>query len=175
MVKLRKGVAYRFLERPNTRKSKYRIKNYVRATPSCLISKYDMGDLNYSRKFEYRLVLKPKVSLQIRHNALESARKSSNGWLEKNAAKNFRFKLRVYPHHILRENPMASGAGADRMSMGMAQSFGKPIGLAAQVKKGQVIFELFVDKPNLEVAKTALKRCQNKFPCTCTIEVLKNV
>ena len=173
MAKLRKGVSYRFLERPNTRKSKYRIKNFVRATPSLVISKFDMGDLDLKKKFEYCLVLKPKVSLQIRQNALESARKSSNGLLEKEAGKNFRFKLRLYPHHILRENPMASGAGADRMSMGMAQSFGKPIGRSAQVMAGQAIFELWVDKPNLDLAKKALKRCQNKLPCTCTIEVAK--
>ena len=44
------------------------------------------------------------------------------------------FQLRIYPHHILRENPLAAGAGADRMSTGMKCAFGKPISVAARVK-----------------------------------------
>ncbi|MBR9703247.1 50S ribosomal protein L16, partial [Candidatus Woesearchaeota archaeon] len=73
------------------------------------------------------------------------------------------------PHHILRENPLASGAGADRMSTGMKMSFGKPIGLAAQVRKGKKIIEISVDPQNVATAKLALKRAASKFPCACRI------
>src|SRR5512141_458530 len=126
MAKLRKACAYRRVERPYTRKSKYRAKSYVRANPHNLIVKYEMGDT--SRQFPLKVQLQSKEAIQLRHNALEAARKSSNRLLEeKLGKKGFRFTLKVFPHHVLRENPLASGAGADRMSTGMAAAFGKPI------------------------------------------------
>ncbi|MBN2459806.1 50S ribosomal protein L16 [Candidatus Woesearchaeota archaeon] len=173
MAKLRKGVSYRNLERPYTRRSKYQKKNYVGASPHNLIVRYDMGELK--RKFEYKLEVKSLDDLQIRHNALEAARKSSNRVLEKKTGKvGFRMKLRLFPHHILRENPLASGAGADRMSTGMAHSFGKPIGIAAQIRKGQVLFEIHVDKANIPVAKEAARRIKSKIPCRCQLVITKN-
>jgi len=173
MAKLRKGVSYRSWKRPYTRKSKYRKKNFVRASPHNLIVRYDMGDLQ--KKFEYKLEIKSKSALQIRHNALEAARKSGNRVLEKKTGKvGFMLKLRVYPHHILRENPLASGAGADRMSTGMAHPFGKPIGLAAQIHKNQTIFDIHVDKNNLPAAKEAAKRIQSKIPCPCQFVITKS-
>jgi large subunit ribosomal protein L10e len=80
----------------------------------------------------------------------------------------------AYPHHILRENPLAAGAGADRFSTGMAHSFGKPISVAAQFKKGQPVFRLAINKEKLEVGRSALKRAQYKLPCDCLIEVFEN-
>lgn len=168
MAKLRKAVSYRKVERPYTRKSKYRKKNFVRATPQNLIVKYDMGELK--KKFKYKIYVNSKDKIQIRHNAIEAARKSSNRLLEKTTGKvGYKLKIRIYPHHILRENPVATGAGADRMSTGMKKSFGKPIGLAAQVRKDQTIFEVHVDKANLETGKTAAKRIAAKLPCKCQI------
>ncbi len=168
MAKLRKGCAYRRLERPYTRHSKFRAKSYVRAKPNIVIVKFDMGDP--SKTFENKLILKSKDFLQIRHNALEAARQTSNRCLEKNCGKgNYHLKIKVYPHHILRENPLASGAGADRMSTGMKKSFGKIIGMAAQIKKGKTIMEVRVDKANIATAKLALKRASQKFACSCTI------
>jgi len=170
MAKLRKGVAYRKLERPYTRKSKYRMKNFVKASPHNLISRYETGDVK--KKFESRVLVVSSQGVQIRHNALEAARKSSNRVLENKTGKvGYKLKLRVFPHHILRENPLASGAGADRMSTGMAHSFGKPIGIAAQVHPGKAIFEILVDKVNIPAAKIAAKRIMAKVPCKCTIVV----
>jgi large subunit ribosomal protein L10e len=80
----------------------------------------------------------------------------------------------IYPHHILRENPLASGAGADRFSTGMQKAFGKPTGLAARVKAGQTLMRLSVNKSNLKDARMGLKRAQYKFPCGCSIVVNKN-
>ena len=173
MAKLRKGVTYRKLERPYTRKSKYRKKNSVKASPHNVISRYETGDV--TKKFDSRILVIASQPVQIRHNALEAARKSSNRVLESKTGKvGYKLKLRVFPHHILRENPLASGAGADRMSTGMAHSFGKPIGLAAQVYPGKPIFEISVDKANIEVAKEAAKRIAAKVPCACTVVVEAN-
>jgi len=168
MARLRKGCAYRNLERPYTRKSKYKKLSYVRATPSSKVVRYESG--NSSKEFVEAAFLSSKDSLQIRHNAIESARLSANRYLERNLGKQgYCLKIRIYPHHILRENPLASGAGADRMSTGMKKSFGKSIGIAAQVKRGQILLQASVDEANLEVARTALKRASYKLPCSCTV------
>ncbi len=173
MAHLRKGVAYRKIERPFTRKSKYRKKNFVKASPHNLVSRYETGDTK--KKFEKRVLVCADTGVQIRHNALEAARKSSNRVLEMGTGKvGYKLKLRVFPHHILRENPLASGAGADRMSTGMAHSFGKPIGIAAQVHPGKAIFEILVDSANVPVAKTAARRIMSKVPCTCSVIVEDN-
>src|SRR5204863_395883 len=98
-------------------------------------------------------------------NAIESARQSANRVLETALGKNGYFlRTKIYPHHILRENPLASGAGADRMSTGMAHNYGKPIGVAAQVKPGQSIFEVHTNKQHIDLAKKALKRASYKLP-----------
>jgi large subunit ribosomal protein L10e len=164
MAKIRKASAYRKLERPYTRRSKYKAKSYVRGSPHNKVVKYNMGDLK--KKFPHTLHLVSKADVQLRHNALESARLSCLRLLEKELGKKgFSFQLRVYPHHILRENPLASGAGADRMSTGMKCSFGKPIGVAAQVKKGKKIFTVSVDKEHIDLARRALRRSGYKFSC----------
>jgi len=167
MAKLRKGVAYRKLERPYTRKSKYRKQNFVRANPHNLIVKYEMGS---PRKYPVVLHLIVDEDVQLRHNAVEAGRKSANKLLETKLQRNFFLKFRLFPHHVLRENPLASGAGADRMSTGMKMSFGKPIGVAAQCKKGKVIAELHLEEKDLATGVLALKRMQYKIPVHCLIE-----
>ncbi len=171
MAKLIRAVAWRKLERPYTRKSKYRALNFVRATPNSKIVKYEMGDPN--AYFEKTLYLKSKEDIQIRHNALESGRLTCLRLLEKRLGKKgFFFKIRPYPHHVLRNNPLASGAGADRMSTGMKMSFGKPVGIAARIKKGQIIYEVRVPNDQLQTALLGLNRSRTKFPCGATIEVV---
>ncbi|MBI4440871.1 50S ribosomal protein L16 [Candidatus Woesearchaeota archaeon] len=176
MAKIRKAVAYRKLERPYTRISKFREKNYVRVRPHSVISRFDNGETKKD-VYLYPLVvdLISKKALQIRHNAIESARQTSNRLLEKEIGKTgWHLKIRVYPHHVLRENPLASGAGADRMSTGMQASFGKPISSAAQVHEGQPVMTLGITKDKFEVAKKALRRAASKLPCTCQIVVARS-
>ncbi|MFW5852938.1 MAG: 50S ribosomal protein L16 [Nanoarchaeota archaeon] len=174
MAKLRKFAAYRRREsRPYTRKSKYREKSYIRASPTCKVIRFDMGNLRAD--FPYTLHLSVNSELQIRHNSLEAARLTANRHLEKNLGKQgFYLKLRTYPHHFLRENPLASGAGADRMSTGMKCAFGKIVGLAAQLDKGQRIFSVSVNKAGIPAAKMALAKSAKKLPCGCTVVFEEN-
>lgn len=163
MAKLRKFVAYRRLERPYTRRSKYRKFSFVRANPNNKITRFDMGDT--SKKFNSRVDLVSRTDLQLRHNSIESARQTTIKLLEKTIGKSeFFFKIRIYPHHVLRENALASGAGADRLSTGMGHAFGKPIGIAARVFENQKVFSVSVDKKNIKVAKDALDRARKKLP-----------
>ncbi len=173
MAKLRKFCSYRNIKRPYTRISKYKKKAYIRMTPNPKVVRFATG--NSVKKFEYTLKLNSKAELNIRDNALESARQVSNRLLETTLGPSFyKLNLRVYPFHVMRENALASGAGADRFSTGMAHSFGQPIGIAARVKKGQTIFQVDTDQKNLDLAKEALIRAATKLPCSCTIDILKN-
>jgi len=166
MARLRKFVAYRRLERPYTRKSKYRTKNFVRAFPHNVIVRYVMGNVNGA--FKHRYVIRAKTNLQVRSNSLESSRQVAVKYLESNLGKTgFMFRLHKFPHHILRENALASGAGADRLSTGMKQSFGKPIGIAAQVHEGDILFEVRSD--NEAAAKKALHLIKCKLPNSWSI------
>jgi len=168
MAKLRKNAAYQKLERPYTRISKYTKKNYVRGGfPHMKIIKFDMGDPN--KKYDSVVKLNICKSMHVRHNALESARLTSNRYLEKSLGKNFHLRIKVYPFHVLRENPLASGAGADRMSTGMKKSFGKSIGCAARMKEGQTVIELRIDKEHIKIGKEALSRSAKKLPCSCKV------
>jgi large subunit ribosomal protein L10e len=172
MAKLRKFASYRNLKRPYTRTSKFKTKAYIRMTPTVKVVRFDTGAPG--RSFQCTLSLMSKSDLQIRDNALESARQTSNKLLETYLGLNgFHLKVKVYPYHVMREHALASGAGADRFSSGMAHSFGKPIGVAARIKKGQTLFQVRVDRQNLNVAKQALERASKKLPCSCTIQLLK--
>jgi len=168
MAKMRKFRAYRKLEVPYTRKSKFKKKSYVKVSPNIKVVRFDMG--NVKGKFDTQLDLVAKDSIQIRQEAIESARTSSNKILEEKVGKdNYYYKLLIYPHHVLRENPLAAGAGADRMSTGMQASFGKAIGVAAQIYRGKVVITLKLDKQHLLTAKLAMKRAAYKLPGSYSI------
>jgi len=76
----------------------------------------------------------------------------------------------VFPHHVMRENAMATGAGADRFQTGMRLSFGKPIGTAARVRAGQRILEVRVPPGKDFVVKRAFKIASSKLPVPTKIE-----
>jgi large subunit ribosomal protein L10e len=81
----------------------------------------------------------------------------------------YHLKIRVYPHHIVRENPMATGAGADRVQDGMRKAFGKPVSSVALVKANQKVLTIRTNKKNFIDAKDALRRAAMKFPVSCRI------
>ena len=85
----------------------------------------------------------------------------------------YHLKIRVYPHHIVRENPMATGAGADRVQDGMRKAFGKPVSSVAIAKANQKVLTIDTNKRNFKDAKEALRRAAMKFPVPCRIVVEK--
>lgn len=173
MAKLRRARVYRPIDRPYTRISKFKKKAFVRMSPPRKVTRYDMGEPN--KHFSHMLELVPKDTLQIRQEAIESARQTSIRLLERRLAKNaFHFKIRKYPYHILREKSLAMGAGADRVSTGMQKPFGKPVGVAVQLKAGDRFFTVEVDEASIETARAALKRASKKMPCSFSIKVAQN-
>ncbi|MBS3135232.1 50S ribosomal protein L16 [Candidatus Woesearchaeota archaeon] len=172
MATLRKGRCYSKITGAYTRRSKVKSKSYVKAIPQNKIVRYDMGNLKGS--FNHTINLISTDNIQIRHNALESARLVIFRRLQKLGNNNFYFKLKAYPHQILRENKMLSGARADRLQTGMSHAFGKPVGLAAQLKSGNVILKVDVNKENIKAATEAIKLAIPRLPGKCTVEIKKN-
>ena len=171
---LRKAGAYTHrYARPYTRKSKKKGKNYIRMFPPSKIVKMDMGDISgYNRgKYPITLRLVSKENVQIRDTALEASRQIVVKQLETNLPGQFCAHLKKHPHHVLREHAMLTGAGADRMSKGMSQSYGVSKGRAAMVKRGADIFTISVlnnDKAK-RVARNTLLMIKPKLPNTCRI------
>jgi large subunit ribosomal protein L10e len=167
---LRSARCYRKIERPNTRISisKPR-KGYVKGVPPSKIHRFDAGVRK--PEFTVTMYLVGKNAVQIRSNALEAARIAATKQLEKHlGVDGFFMKVLIFPHHVLRENPLATGAGADRFQTGMRQAFGRPIGTAAQIKTNQRILEARVAPGNEAVCVKALKVASSKVPTPCYIE-----
>ena len=147
-------------------------RKYMGGVPGSKITIFDMG--NSSVEFPVSLSLVATEACQIRHNALEAARIFANRYLVKGVGrKNFHLKIRLYPHHVLRENKLATGAGADRVSSGMRHAFGRAVGTAARVKRGQKMLTVAVEGDNVDQAKEALRRASYKLPTPCKIVIDK--
>ncbi len=147
----------------------YTRKEYMGGIPASRIVQFDQGDP--SGDYDLSMSLVAKEACQIRHIALESARISANRYIQKRAGKAYHLKIRVYPHQVLRENKVAVGAGADRISDGMRASFGTPVGTAARVKAGQRLFTIRTTQANAAHAKEALRKAGIKLPTPCRIVV----
>jgi len=167
---LRPNVCYRGKHRPYTRTSKsVQRKDYITGIPGSKISQFEMG--KKGGDFDTRVEIIAQHSGTIRHNTLEAMRIVASRHLQKLGTFNFFFKIPNYPHHILRENPMATGAGADRFSQGMRASFGKPIGRATQVKSDDVIVYVHTSHKYGESVKQCLKKACYKLGLKTRVEV----
>lgn len=141
--------------------------------PTSRITQFVLG--NKKADFPVRLSLVANEKCQIRHNALESARITVNRAMEKEVSPaNYRVRILVYPHVVLRENKQATGAGADRVSQGMRSAFGKNVGTAALVKPEQVIITVETTEQNIAQAKNALRKAGMKVPTPCKVNLDSN-
>jgi len=154
---------YRYIRgQPSTRKE------YMGGIPASRITQFVMG--NKKADFPIKLSLTANERCQVRHNALESARITANRVLEKKlGVSNYRLRIRIYPHNVLRENKQATGAGADRVSQGMRAAYGKIVSIAAHVKPDQIIMTVETTEQNIDQAKDALRKAGMKIPSPCKI------
>lgn len=171
---LRPGRAVRRKKRPWTRISiRKPKKSYVVGVPHPRIHVFEMG--NKTKDFDTTMYLTINGELQLRENALESARIVANKHLDKTiGTENYFMKLLVYPHQVLREHTLATGAGADRFSMGMRKAFGRPKGRAVMTQKGMKIFMVRLNKNHVRHGRKALHRAVTKLPSTSKIIVEGN-
>lgn len=171
---LRRASAYsKKRVRPYTRKSSKKKKAFIKAVPQNKIVKYSMGSTQDNSQGKHKFVLKliAEEKVQIRDNSLESCRLLINKILDKQIPGSYYFMVKVFPHHILRENKAAGGmAGADRLSHGMKHSFGVTIGRAAIVPAGKELFYVScLDEKAARVAREALTKVKSKLPCRSRI------
>ena len=148
----------------------YTREEYIHGAPQPRITKFTMG--RYSEDYDVEVHLKAKQRVLIRDRALESLRVNVNRQLQKRVGgNNYYFIIQVYPHHVLRENKMMTGAGADRLQEGMRRAFGKPVGRAAKLEPGQTVLRVLTYKNYIDVIKNILSSVKSKVPRGGYIEV----
>ena len=174
---LRKASAYsKRYARPYTRKSKKRTKSYIKTVPNSKIVKFKMGDLKgfTEDKYPIQIHVISKENCQIRDNSIEAVRQFLNRFLQIKVGKEFYLEVKIYPHHILRENKMLTGAGADRMQTGMSRSFGKTIGRAALVKPDQVLYIVGIKNTKAEIeARKLIRSIKARLSCKIGTKTIK--
>lgn len=176
---LRKASSYsKKHNRPYTRKSSVKSKSYIKTIPPQKIVRFKMGNIrDYEEgKLKHIVKLISRENILIRDNALESSRQFIHKILDEKLTGQYYFGVDVFPHHILRENRMLTGAGADRMQTGMSQSFGTTAGRAAMVKEGQTIFLVAVfNEKSKKIIIESFGKIKAKLPCHTSIvlETLK--
>ncbi|MFC7156026.1 50S ribosomal protein L16 [Halomarina halobia] len=159
---------YRDIDKPP-----YTRREYITGIPGSKVAQYKMGDIDADPDdYPVQISLVVDEAVQIRHGSLEASRLSANRHLIKELGeKNYKMILRKFPHQVLRENKQATGAGADRVSDGMRQSFGKIVGTAARIDRGDRVFTIWCQPEQAPVAKDALRRAYNKVSPPCRIVV----
>jgi len=148
----------------------YTRKEFAPGAPNSKVARFTTGKASDDYDFIIRLVSEGRV--QIRSNAIESARVAANKKLAVLGEENYFLLVKTYPHLILRENKLIATAGADRLQEGMRKAFGKPIGRAARVDIGQTILELGVKAENLAKGKEAMEAASSKLPMKTHVDVV---
>ncbi len=160
---------YRDIDKPA-----YTRREYITGIPGSKIAQHKMGDRDVDTDdYPVQISLVVEETVQLRHGSLESARLSANRHLIKELGEgNYTMILRKFPHQVLRENKQATGAGADRVSDGMRQSFGKIVGTAARIQAGEQLFTAWCEVDQAEEIKEAFRRAYNKItpPCRVVVE-----
>ena len=159
---------YRDIDKPA-----YTRREYITGIPGSKIAQYKMGNREAEGDdYPIQISLVVEESVQIRHGSLEAARLSANRHLIQELGEgNYKMILRKFPHQVLRENKQATGAGADRVSDGMRQSFGKIVGTAARMQSGERLFTAWCEPEQAEALKEAYRRAYNKITPPCRINV----
>jgi large subunit ribosomal protein L10e len=154
-------------------KPAYTRREYITGIPGSKIAQHKMGDHGADPDdYPIQISLVVDEECQIRHGSLEASRLSANRYMIKNAGEGtYKMILRKFPHHVIRENKQATGAGADRVSDGMRQAFGKIVGTAARIQKGERLFTVWCDVEDADFAKEAFRRAYNKISPPCRIVV----
>lgn len=170
---LRKAMAYsKKPGRPFTRVSRNKGKSYIKTVPPSKIVKFHQGTIKDYRAGKHPFVarLQSLQKVNIRDNALEACRMYLTKIMEEQALGQYYMAIKVYPHHLLRENKLSAGAGADRLSTGMSHSYGVIVGRAARVAPGQDVFFIScANEKSARIARAALVDIKSKLPCAAQV------
>jgi len=124
---------------------------------------------------QYILLAALKYLLNGQYKVRAIANISLIRYLVKTAGKeSFHLRVRAHPFHVVRINKMLTVAGADRLQTGMRGAWGKPAGIVARVRIGQILISVRTLDRHQANAIEALRRAQYKFPGRQKIIVSKN-
>ncbi|WP_433626716.1 50S ribosomal protein L16 [Halomicrococcus sp. NG-SE-24] len=154
-------------------KPAYTRREYITGIPGSKIAQHKMGNTDSDEDdYPVQISLVLEEECQLRHGSMEASRLSANRHLLKELGQeNYKMILRKFPHHVIRENKQATGAGADRVSDGMRQSFGKVVGTAARIGAGERLFTAWCEVEDADEVKEAFRRAYNKISPPCRIKV----
>jgi large subunit ribosomal protein L10e len=154
-------------------KPPYTRREYISGIPGSKIAQHQMGNKQANAEdYPVQISLQLEEECQLRHGAIEASRLSANRHLIKELGEgNYKMILRKFPHHVIRENKQATGAGADRVSDGMRQAFGKIVGTAARIDRDERLFTAYCDVEQAAAVKEAYRRAYNKISPPCRIVV----
>ncbi|WEL19582.1 50S ribosomal protein L16 [Candidatus Nanohalococcus occultus] len=160
---------------PYTRQSQKKNDNYIKGAPAPRVTQYVQGAKKGDHEFDSAVILTLDEDCTVRSEALESGRIAANSHLSKvlDPEEDYILRIKPYPHHVLRYHPLAGIAQADRYYEGMRKPFGRPIGRAAIVDEGQIVFKVEVDEGDLPEAKKALERASHKMPVPTRVKLEK--
>jgi len=176
MAVTRKALAYS-KRKPvvNTRRSKKQHLTYIKAVPPQKIVKFNMGNIKKFEKGDFliKVTLSTQQNIQIRDLALEAVRQTLNKELNRAFPKNYFLRCHCYPHNILRNNRVYSGASkGERVQTGMTKSFGSPEGRAAILKKGAPVFSAYFNEESvIPQVRGFFKKAIPKLPCKTKVVV----
>ncbi len=148
----------------------YTRREYMGGVPGLRILQFESG--NKTGSFPVTMHMVPEERGQITHTALEAMRITAVRYLDKRVGRlGYHLRVRAYPHHVLRQNKQASGAGADRVSMGMRLAFGKAIGTAARIEANQQLLTVHCNEKDIPHVREAFRKCYNKIAMPCHVDV----
>ena len=153
------------------KRSRSHRREFVRGGADSKITRFDVGNRG-KNDWEIKIGMISKRNVNISHFALEAVRVNVNRRLIKKIGRqNFHLKIRKHPHTTYREHAMMSFAGADRLSSGMRNAFGRPVGKCARTRAGDVIMEVGCAFAHAEQVKRSFYIADKKI-CTPTRIVL---
>lgn len=166
---LRKALTYsKKYARPYTRVSRAKGKAYIKVVPPNKVVKYQIGNIkaHIAGTYTFKLTMISNEPILVRDTAIEAARQLLTKQLDTKLPNAYYLEVKVHPHHILRNNKTAAGAGADRMSTGMSRAFGDIEGRAAMVRAGGPLFAVSCEhEPGTRIIREALNTARSKLPC----------
>jgi large subunit ribosomal protein L10e len=156
------------------KRSRSHRREFVRGGADPKIRIFNLGNKTVlPENWEVNIGLVVDRARRISHFTLEAIRISMNRNIQKTVNKtDFHLRIRVHPHDIYREHTMMSFAGADRLSSGMRNGFGRPTGRAARVKAGTVIMECGCKLAGVAAIKKSFETAGNKICCATRVILL---
>ena len=143
---------------------------YVHSIPSNKVTRFTVGEA--STEYECTVALVASNDIEITASALEAARVTANKVLTlATGGKSYFLRVCPYPHEIVREHKFMGFAGADRLSQGMKNSFGRPTGRSARIHANQKVIAIDTNRDKIDLAKEALKRASKKLPISYRVVV----